>query len=600
VYVADIYNGDGLKDVPHGTIKKLRIYEPHYAYNGMGGHINIGIDGPWDVHRILGTVPVHSDGSALFRVPANIPITVQPLDAEGRAVQLMRSWMTAMPGETLSCVGCHEKQNTTPPRRRTLAATDKPAEIEPWYGPVRGFDFVREVQPVLNKYCVGCHNGKQRNDGKRPPNFADTRRGWRGFTNSYIALHPYVRRPGPESDYHLQMPAEYYANTSRLTQMLKKGHNGVKLDKEAWNRLYTWIDLNVPDHGTWAEHRGREARYHKRRMELRKLYANVDTDPEAIPQLPRKPVEFVKPTPVARKVEEVKCPNWPFDAAEAKRRQQAIGQPERTIDLGGVKLQLVLIPPGEFVMGDRNGANDEAPLSRVKIDKPFWMAKFEISNEQFARYDPIHNSGYISVFNKDQNTRGVAVNHPSQPVIRISWRQAIGFCDWLSKKTGLKFTLPTEAQWEYACRAGTATPLNYGDCKTNFAKFANMADQRVNGLTRRDSPKWIPSIDNVNDGAVITANVDRYQPNAWGLHSMHGNVAEWTLSSYRPYPYMANDGRNSAGDSGEKVVRGGSWFDRPRQCRSAYRLSYPAWQRVFNTGFRVVCEFEPSKVAATE
>ena len=80
----------------------------------MGGHIEIGIDGPWDVHRILGTVPVDEDGSANFKVPANTPIAVQPLDERGRALQLMRSWFTAMPGEHLSCVGCHDNQNTTP------------------------------------------------------------------------------------------------------------------------------------------------------------------------------------------------------------------------------------------------------------------------------------------------------------------------------------------------------------------------------------------------------------------------------------------------------------------------------------------------------
>jgi len=99
VYMSDVYSGPGLAGVPRGTVKRLRVYEPHYAYPGMGGHINIGIDGPWDGRRILGTVPVEADGSASFRVPANTPIAVQPLDADGRALQLMRSWFTAMPGE---------------------------------------------------------------------------------------------------------------------------------------------------------------------------------------------------------------------------------------------------------------------------------------------------------------------------------------------------------------------------------------------------------------------------------------------------------------------------------------------------------------------
>ena len=220
VMVADVYNGPGLEGVPRGTVKKLRLFEQHYAYPRMGGHINIGIDGPWDVKRILGTVPVNSDGSASFRVPANTPIAVQPLDADGKAVQIMRSWFTAMPGEVLSCVGCHEAQNSTPLTRITMASRQVPSPIEPWYGPARGFGFQREVQPVLDKYCVGCHDGKH----AERPNFArDAKSTFRNFTASYVALHPYVRRPGPESDYHLQRPMEFHANTSELIQMLEKG-----------------------------------------------------------------------------------------------------------------------------------------------------------------------------------------------------------------------------------------------------------------------------------------------------------------------------------------------------------------------------------------
>ena len=165
IYLTDIYAGRGLEGVPRGTVKRLRIYEPHYAYPKMGGHIHIGIDGPWDVHRILGTVPVERDGSASFIVPANTPVAVQPLDEQGRAVQLMRSWYTAMPGEIGSCVGCHENQNASPPSQSTLAMQRKPSAIAPWYGPPRGFSFVREVQPVLDKYCVGCHDGHQTPQG---------------------------------------------------------------------------------------------------------------------------------------------------------------------------------------------------------------------------------------------------------------------------------------------------------------------------------------------------------------------------------------------------------------------------------------------------
>ena len=106
----------------------------------------------------------------------------------------------------------------------------KPSQIEPWYGPPRGVSFKREVQPVLDKYCVGCHQGGQ----SSPPDLrvnGDSR--FRNFTPSYVALHPFVRRPGPESDYHLQQPMEWHAGTSELVQMLEKGHHNVKLDREA-------------------------------------------------------------------------------------------------------------------------------------------------------------------------------------------------------------------------------------------------------------------------------------------------------------------------------------------------------------------------------
>ena len=111
VHIADIYAGEAMHGVPRGTVKRLRIYEPHFAYPGMGGHICIGIDGPWDGRRIWGTVPVDSDGSVSFKAPANTPLAVQPLDADGKALAVMRSWFTAMPGEAVSCVGCHESQN---------------------------------------------------------------------------------------------------------------------------------------------------------------------------------------------------------------------------------------------------------------------------------------------------------------------------------------------------------------------------------------------------------------------------------------------------------------------------------------------------------
>ena len=137
VSLSDIYAGPGLAGVPRGSVKQLRVFAYHYAYLGTGGHGAVGTDGGWDVKRILGTVPVHDDGSAYFRVPANTPLSLQPLDAQGRALQLMRSWFTAMPGEHVSCVGCHERRAETLPLRDTTALKGPPAPIAPWYGPAR-------------------------------------------------------------------------------------------------------------------------------------------------------------------------------------------------------------------------------------------------------------------------------------------------------------------------------------------------------------------------------------------------------------------------------------------------------------------------------
>jgi len=597
VYLADIYRGEGLKGIPRGAVKKLRLYEFHYGYNKIGGHINIGVEGPWDVHRILGTVPVLQDGSAVFRVPANMPIAVQPLDKDGRALQVMRSWFAAMPGETLSCVGCHEKQNMAPPSMQTLAARQPAMNIEPWRGPARGFSWKRDVQPVLDKYCVTCHNGA----GGGGKDFrAKEKNGWSGFTPSYLELHPYVRRPGPESDYHLQKPMEWHASTSELVQMLEKGHGRVDLDEEAWDRLTTWIDLNVPDHGTWGEDGPIPKNYHQRRIDMRTKYANRPEDPEVIPELNLPPAEPVEPRPKPERGEVPELAGWPMDEAAAKELQVKAGTARRTVDLGGgVTMDFVLIPAGEFVMGSANGPGDERPAHIVKIDKPFWMSVTEVTNAQYQRFDPAHHNGYLDQHHKDHTTPGYPIDAPDFPAVRLAWNEAVKFCEWVSEKLGERCSLPTEAEWEWACRAGTGTALNYGDVNADFAPYANLADVSikllavtgVNPQPIKNPNKYqdfLPQDARFDDGCKIMTSVASYKPNAWGLHDMHGNAAEWTRSSYRAYPYSENDGRNGAANGDKKVARGGSWRDRPKRATSSYRLPYQPYQPVYNVGLRIV------------
>jgi formylglycine-generating enzyme required for sulfatase activity len=170
----------------------------------------------------------------------------------------------------------------------------------------------------------------------------------------------------------------------------------------------------------------------------------------------------------------------------------------------------------------------------------------------------------------------------------------MSFCRWLSERTGQNVSLPTEAQWEGACRAGTDSPLSYGDLDTDFSEFGNLADFTIRDLVYdvrdQNPPDLVPRDPRYNDKKLVTANVGSYKPNAWDLYDMHGNAWEWTRSTYRPYPYRPDDGRNDIINTDRKVVRGGSWYDRPKRCRSAFRLSYPAWRKVYNVGFRIVIE----------
>ena len=630
VYLEDVYRGPGLAGVPRGTVKRLRVFSYHFAYPyKSGGQHRVGSDGPWEPKRILGTVPVEADGSAMFRVPANTPISVHPLDAEGKAVQLMRSWMTAMPGEVLSCVGCHDSQNTAPIGRGSIAARKKPVEIEPWYGPVRGFSFKNEVQPVLDRHCVSCHDGSRQYHGRTLCDLRGDRDAYvvleannpqpqviRGvgkeelvkkysgvFEPSYFELRRLVRVGGLESDLHLLRACEFHADTTELFQMLRNGHYGVELDAEAWERLATWVDLNAPCHGTWRDVLGLERTVDddRRRRELRQLYANVDDDPEALLETSVETDPPVESRPIPEPASaEVACPGWPFDAEEARRRQAAAGpEPRKILDLGdGVELELVLIPPGQFPIGAARGFADQQPATPVTIDTPFWIGRCEITNRQYARFDPVHDSRHehgTASFNSER-ARGPLLNLPEQPVVRISWSEATAFCRWLSEKTGREVTLPTEAQWEYACRAGSAEEFFYGGLDADFSPFANLADATINTWAyfneRRRSADQVPRDERFNDGALVTVEVGRYRPNAWGLHDVHGNAWEWTRSTYRPYPYRDDDGRNAPTAAGRKVARGGSWYDRPTRCVSAFRLDYPAWQKVYNVGFRVVIEGE--------
>jgi formylglycine-generating enzyme required for sulfatase activity len=606
------------------------------------------MDGPWDVKRILGTVPVEKDGSAFFRVPAYTPIAVQPLDAEGRALQIMRSWFTAMPGEVLSCIGCHEHPNEAVPNLQSLAASKPPVMIDPWYGPARGFSFAREVQPVLDRYCISCHNGQPEQSSAFDLRGDVPLTGWSSaiaghvsenvggkFSIAYANLHKYVRRPGIESDIHLLSPMEYHAATTELVQILKKGHYGVQLSGEAWDRLYTWIDLNAPYHGTWSEIVGPEtvAPLLARAREMRRRFTGMDDNWEEIPtikvfgkevQLAGKEhdttqeVALVGDHPDAQPPEKLQgCPQnshppkpdgWPFSAEEAKQRQQRLGSWKRVIPLApGVTITMVRIPAGQFVMTSGENDVNEHSFRIATIPRDFWMSVCEVTNRQFAVFDPTHDSHVESLHGYQFGFHGFPLNQPEQPVVRITWYQTKAFCDWLTQRVGARFRLPTEVEWEYACRAGTETPFWFGTMDDDFSSYANLVDARLSEFVMdtyirvRTIPNpnpfddWIPKDARWNDGGLTSMPVGSYRPNPWGLFDMHGNVWEWTLTPYRGDGGTDNDGLDDAEDSGLRVVRGGSWYDRPKRATSSYRLAYAPYARVFNVGFRLVAEDLPER-----
>ena len=579
IFLQDVYCGQGLDGVPRGVVKRLRVIAYDFGYVGLAGTDKIGLSGPWEAMRIIGTTPVGEDGSASFRVPANTPLAFQALDAEGKAVQLMRTWFTAMPGESVGCVGCHESVQHAPPMGSPSAAYRPPEDLEPWCGPPRGFDFAREVQPVLNRYCVQCHDGETQTLDLRPeeqvedyvgvvPGYYDRTRmhpthkarygGSVKYTPAYEALLPYIRRVNIGDDVSVLRPGHYHADTSELVQLLQNAHYGVSLDEESWSRIVTWIDLNGPCHGTWQDVFDMPVPDggHERRLELAAAYGGPPDDPETTPNSSSYDETPVTPQKTVSEPQEV----------QARRTERLAGSKPMTLPLG-----------------------DGQAIELRRVDSSYWMSACEITNEQFALFDTSHESGYYTKRHAERaDDKGIPLNGPKQPVLRVCFNQALAFCDWLSKKTGKNVSLPTETQWEFACRGGNSSAFHFGGTDDDFSPWANMADKTFAsfGARGRDGQHFLVAGDvdfidaegvaladrRYDDKGCVTMPVGSYAPNAFGLYDMHGNAAEWTLTE----------------ESGERVVKGGSYLDRPSRCRVSNRYCFPPWQKVYNTGFRIV------------
>jgi len=230
-------------------------------------------------------------------------------------------------------------------------------------------------------------------------------------------------------------------------------------------------------------------------------------------------------------------------------------------------MKLALIPAGKFTMGsnpdERDREPDEGPTRNVTITKPIYMGIFEVTQRQ-----------YETVMGKNPSR----FKGPRRPVDGIWWSDAVDFCKRLSKNTGRTVSLPTEAEWEHACRASTTSRFNFGDSYDDLSTFANYSD----------APGSTPA--SPGDGRAGTTEVGSLKPNRWGLYDMHGNVFEWCSDFYRDsYAGLAGTDPQGASSGAYHVLRGGSWASPPWHCRSAYRHRFTADGR-FNhlIGFRVV------------
>ena len=610
VFIQDIYEGEGSRGIPRGAIKSVRIFAYEYAYvQSPSDHDAQGIQSGWDIKRVLGTVPVEADGSVMFKIPANTPVSIQPLDSAGAALQWMRSWIAGMPGEIVSCVGCHEDQNQIPIPKRTMAALKEAQPLTAPAGGVRPFTFNLEVQPILDRACVSCHDGTNQAMDLRKGNEVDYKRGnytkiHRVYEQSYLNLHPYVYRQGPEADMYVLKPGEYHVDNSELIRILKAGHHGVKLADADWQTLYQWIDLNAPYFGAFMQmSQFKNNDQYERRRELGRKYSNVDVDW-------RKELEayadYMKTQQLAgleRETSSSKNGKTPkvkgFPVSEEQMATLQKGQQTKTIEVApGIAVDLVWVPAGKFVMGSSH-ETASSPLRKATVEKGFWMSKTEITNEQYRAIFPQHDSRIIGQFWKDHTTPGYWINGKTQPVVRVSWDEANAFCDALSKNLNATVALPTETQWEWAARGGNDTDFWFGEKGASFARFENLADTSltdfaVQGVDPRPMKPtepmrafwdFIPKVPTENDGAMIVADVASYEPNNWGLHDMLGNVAEWTRSAKSAYPKMEEEK-----DGAYKVVRGGSWRDRPAFATASYRKFYKSWMAPFNVGFRIIIE----------
>lgn len=271
----------------------------------------------------------------------------------------------------------------------------------------------------------------------------------------------------------------------------------------------------------------------------------------------------------------------------------ASAQTPQQID-NSLGMKLVLIPSGQFTMGSAPGdlqSDDDEKQFQVSISKPFYMGATEVTQGQYQKVMGLNPSSF-----KDSKDNAGSAN---RPVEQVSWEDAVEFCKRLSmmpdeKQNKRVYRLPTEAQWEYACRAGQKGPFGF-DSGTGelgqFAWFANNSgdkpidSQEVWKATKEELDEYLKVL---KENRCRTQPVAQKKPNAWGLYDMHGNVWEWCADWYSDYPKGQATDPSGPQKGTDRVVRGGGFHFQSQDCRSAERHgSFPA-NRVDDLGFRVV------------
>lgn len=261
--------------------------------------------------------------------------------------------------------------------------------------------------------------------------------------------------------------------------------------------------------------------------------------------------------------------------------------------------EMITIPAGSLDMGspsDEAGRNDnEGPIHRVNI-RSFALGKTTITRGQFAAFisETDYDAGnkcFVKKGEKFEEHDGRSWRDPgyaqddTHPVTCINWYDAQAYAAWLSRKTGKQYHLPTEAEWEYATRAGTKTIRYWGDSPDQACSYANVGDQTM----KSQMPGVLHKVHNCTDGFAYTSPVGSFKPNAFGLYDMLGNVWQWMEDGWHDsYNGASADGSalKAAWDA-NRVARGGSWYSRPQSVRTAYRRGLRSLFRFNNYGFRL-------------